>query len=35
MILFSFNDPAGKSNVVWQGFTLKYWLHPFSVDRPP
>jgi spermidine/putrescine transport system permease protein len=32
IILFSFNDPAGKSNVVWQGFTLKYWLHPFAVD---
>jgi len=35
VILFSFNDPAGKSNVVWQGFTLKYWLHPFSVDGLP
>ena len=23
MILFSFNDPAGKSNFVWQGFTLE------------
>jgi len=35
VILFSFNDPAGKSNVVWQGFTLKYWLHPFAVDGLP
>ena len=26
MILFSFNDPAGKSNFVWQGFTLDAWL---------
>ncbi len=32
VILFSFNDPAGKSNVVWQGFTLKYWLGPLGVD---
>jgi len=30
IILFSFNDPAGKSNVVWQGFTVKYWLDPFG-----
>jgi spermidine/putrescine transport system permease protein len=32
IILFSFNDPAGKANVVWQGFTLKYWLNPFGPD---
>ena len=31
VILFSFNDPAGRSNVVWQGFTFKYWLNPFGV----
>ena len=31
VILFSFNDPAGKSNFVWQGFTLKHWLNPFGV----
>jgi spermidine/putrescine transport system permease protein len=30
IILFSFNDPAGKSNVVWQGFTIQYWLDPFG-----
>jgi spermidine/putrescine transport system permease protein len=35
IILFSFNDPKGKANVVWQGFTLKYWLHPLSVDGLP
>ncbi|TFG69245.1 MAG: ABC transporter permease [Thermomicrobiales bacterium] len=29
--LFSFNDPAGKSNFVWQGFTLDAWLDPFGV----
>jgi spermidine/putrescine transport system permease protein len=31
MILFSFNNPAGKSNFVWQGFTLAAWLDPFGV----
>jgi len=31
MALFSFNDPAGKSNFVWQGFTLEAWLNPFAV----
>src|SRR5512140_378615 len=30
IILFSFNDPAGKSHFVWQGFTIKYWLDPFG-----
>lgn len=30
IVLFSFNDPVGKSNFVWQGFTLKYWLDPFG-----
>jgi spermidine/putrescine transport system permease protein len=30
MALFSFNSPVGKSNIVWQGFTLKYWLDPFG-----
>ncbi len=29
--LFSFNDPIGKSNLSWRGFTLKYWLDPFGV----
>ena len=32
IILFSFNDPPGKTNVVWHGFTLKYWLNPFGPD---
>jgi spermidine/putrescine transport system permease protein len=31
IILFSFNDPAGRSNFTWQGFTVKYWLRPFGV----
>ena len=30
MALFSFNSPVGKSNIAWQGFTLKYWLDPFG-----
>ena len=35
IILFSFNNPAGKANVTWQGFTLKYWLNPLGVDGLP
>jgi spermidine/putrescine transport system permease protein len=31
MALFSFNDPPGKSNVAWHGFSLDAWLHPFAV----
>lgn len=30
IILFSFNDPKGKFNYAWQGFTLKNWLNPFK-----
>src|SRR4051794_32853644 len=30
VILFSFNDPAGRFNFTWQGFTLDNWLHPFA-----
>ena len=26
LVMFSFNDPAGKSNFVWQGFTLDWYL---------
>jgi spermidine/putrescine transport system permease protein len=29
--LFSFNEPISRSNLVWHGFTLKYWLDPFGV----
>ena len=35
IILFSFNNPAGKANVTWQGFTLKYWMNPLGVDGLP
>lgn len=30
IILFSFNDPAGKFNIRWTGFTLDNWADPFS-----
>jgi spermidine/putrescine transport system permease protein len=30
MIVFSFNDYAGKFNFIWQGFTLYAWLHPLA-----
>ncbi|WP_197379627.1 ABC transporter permease [Mycolicibacterium mengxianglii] len=30
IVLFSFNDPQGKFNYSWQGFTLKNWADPFK-----
>jgi spermidine/putrescine transport system permease protein len=30
IILFSFNNPAGKFNYSWQGFTLDNWADPFK-----
>jgi spermidine/putrescine transport system permease protein len=30
IVLFSFNNPKGKFNYSWQGFTLKNWLNPFK-----
>jgi spermidine/putrescine transport system permease protein len=30
IVLFSFNNPKGKFNIVWQGFTLKNWADPFG-----
>lgn len=30
ILAFSFNDPKGKFNIVWQGFTLDNWAHPFA-----
>ena len=30
VVVFSFNDPAGRFNFAWQGFTLDAWLHPCS-----
>ena len=30
VVVFSFNDPAGRFNYTWEGFTLDHWLHPFG-----
>jgi spermidine/putrescine transport system permease protein len=30
VIAFSFNNPKGRFNFTWQGFTFKNWLHPFD-----
>jgi len=32
VIAFSFNDPAGRFNLTWEGFTLDHWTHPFAVE---
>jgi len=29
IVLFSFNQPSGNFNIVWQRFTLENWAHPF------
>jgi spermidine/putrescine transport system permease protein len=30
VVLFSFNNPKGRFNFTWQGFTFDNWLHPFA-----
>ena len=30
MIVFSFNDPAGRSNLQWRGFSFDAWLNPLG-----
>ncbi len=30
IVLFSFNDPKGRFNFTWQGFTLDHWADPFA-----
>jgi spermidine/putrescine transport system permease protein len=30
VILFSFNNPAGRFNYTWQGFTFRNWTHPLT-----
>jgi spermidine/putrescine transport system permease protein len=30
--VFSFNDPEGKFNYTWQGFTTESWQDPFAVE---
>jgi spermidine/putrescine transport system permease protein len=31
VIAFSFNNPVGRFNYTWKGFTFKNWTHPFGV----
>jgi spermidine/putrescine transport system permease protein len=31
VVLFSFNNPAGRFNYTWNGFTWDNWLNPFGV----
>jgi spermidine/putrescine transport system permease protein len=31
--LFSVNDPEGKFNLVWNGFSLDAWKHPFAIEE--
>jgi spermidine/putrescine transport system permease protein len=33
IILFSFNQPVGKFNLVWKGFTLENWADPFKYPQ--
>lgn len=30
MIVFSFNDPTGRSNLTWRGFSIDAWLNPLG-----
>lgn len=30
IVLFSFNAPRSRFNLIWEGFTLRNWLHPFA-----
>jgi len=30
IVIFSFNDPPGRSNISWGRFTLDNWKHPFK-----
>ncbi len=30
IVAFSFNQPKGRFNAVWERFTLENWLHPFA-----
>jgi spermidine/putrescine transport system permease protein len=31
IIVFSFNDPLGRYNFTWEGFTLDHWTDPFAI----
>jgi spermidine/putrescine transport system permease protein len=30
IVLFSFNAPRSRFNLIWEGITLNNWLHPFA-----
>jgi spermidine/putrescine transport system permease protein len=32
IIVFSFNNPVGRFNFVWQAFSFDAWKHPFAVQ---
>jgi spermidine/putrescine transport system permease protein len=32
IVLFSFNKPRGRFNLLWQEFTLDNWAHPFAKE---
>ena len=32
IVAFSFNQPRGKFNLLWQEFTLENWAHPFAKE---
>jgi spermidine/putrescine transport system permease protein len=31
--IFSFNDPQGRYNFTWEGFTLDHWANPFAIEE--
>ena len=33
IILFSFNDPSGRYNFTWSGFTLDHWSNAFGIPE--
>jgi spermidine/putrescine transport system permease protein len=33
IFVFSFNDPTGRYNYTWVGFTLEHWAHAFSREE--
>jgi spermidine/putrescine transport system permease protein len=33
IFVFSFNDPQGRYNFTWQGFTLEHWGNAFGIEE--
>jgi len=33
IVVFSFNDPEGKFNFTWSGFTFEHWTDPFAIPE--